>query len=193
MTENPELLAVLLLPCRLEEFELAGHARDLLAIPRVVAVEPPPARARRLRRNSVTALQARRLRFPGEPRVFVLYHPGQYPLVRALLGVHRQAELWYAAPVPASLGAGAEPAAGDLMTLDELARTRAYHVVDATSDGDPHVENEALRSRLRELGVISHRPFVAGLPGVTRHLTDRSQSEAMGWGWGAGSRRGRLQ
>lgn len=83
MTDNPEPLAVLLLPRRVEEFELAAHAQDLLAIPRVVALEPSRARTRRLRRNTITALQARRLRFPGRPRVFVLYEPEQYPLARA--------------------------------------------------------------------------------------------------------------
>ena len=53
-------------------------------------------------------MQARRLRFPGEPRVFVLYRPRQYPLARALLGVHEPAELWYVRPDPAVFRTGAE-------------------------------------------------------------------------------------
>ena len=164
MTEDPEPLAVLLLPCALEEFALATHARDLLTIPRVVAIEPPHAPTRRLRRNSVSALQARRLRFPGEPRVLVLYHPGQYPLARALLGVHGRAELWYVEPHPAVLRSGPEPGQEELVSFDQLARTRAaYRLLVATANGDPHAENEPLRSRLWELGVITHRPFLAGV------------------------------
>ncbi len=41
-----EPLAVLLLPCKLEQFELAKHARGLLSIPRVLALEPLSAQAR---------------------------------------------------------------------------------------------------------------------------------------------------
>jgi hypothetical protein len=169
MTQEPEPLAVLLLPRRLEDFELAAHARDLLTIPRVVAVEPPHARTRRLRRNTVTALQARRLRFPGEPRAFVLYHPGQYPLARALLGVHGQAELWYVQPDRALLRADPEVGEEELIELDELAQARAGHLLAATLNGDARVENEPLRSRLWELGVITHRPFLPGL----RRASDR--------------------
>jgi hypothetical protein len=173
VTENPEPLAVLLLPCRLEEFELAAHARDLLPIPRVVAVEPPRARARRLRRNQVSALQARRLRFPGEPRTLVLYHPGQYPLARALLGVHDEAELWYVRPDAAALRAEAPAGQDELIEFDELASARAQHVLPATPDGDPRVENEPLRSWLWELGVITHRPFLPGLRRTSGRVPNR--------------------
>jgi hypothetical protein len=160
--DGPESLAVLLLPCRLEDFELAAHARDLLAIPRVVALEPPRARPHRLRRTTVTIIQARRLRFPGQPRAFVLYHPAQYPLARALLGVHDRAEFWYAPPDPAALDTLAERGDKELIEFDDLARARAEHLLDVTPQGDTRVENEPLRSRLWDLGVISHRPFVPG-------------------------------
>ena len=60
-----EPLAVLLLPGRLEGLELEAHARDLLSIPRVVALEPSRLRPRRLLRDAALLRQGRRLRFPG--------------------------------------------------------------------------------------------------------------------------------
>lgn len=147
-------LAVLLLPCRLEDFELAAHARDLLEIPRVLALEPSRIRTPAALREAASAHQARRLRFQGEPRALILYHPRQYPLARALLAVHEEAELWYFQPDPESLGDA------DLISLDELARTRAARVLVATPGGDPRAENQPLRSRLLELDVISHRPYL---------------------------------
>ncbi|MBV9684056.1 MAG: hypothetical protein JO046_19845 [Solirubrobacterales bacterium] len=147
-------LAILLLPCRLEDFELAPHARDLLEIPRVLALEPSRRRTPMALREAASARQARRLRFRGEPRAFVLYHPRQYPLARALLAAHEGTELWYFQPDPASLDDQ------DLIGLDELARTRAARVLVATPGGDPRAENQPLRSRLLELGVISHRPYL---------------------------------
>jgi hypothetical protein len=189
VTENPEPLAVLLLPRRVEEFELAAHVKDLLAIPRVVALEPPRARTRRLRRNTVTALQARRLRFPGQPQVFVLYEPGQYPLARALLATHDQAELWYVSGEP--VASGSEPGAGEaeLTELDQLARARARQVMVATPNGDPRAENERLRARLTELGVISHRPFVPGVRIGPAPATDQFGIPRLGWGRRPGSGR----
>jgi hypothetical protein len=53
-----EPLAVLLLPGRLEGFELEAHARDLLSIPRVVALEPPRIRPARALRDAVSVRQA---------------------------------------------------------------------------------------------------------------------------------------
>jgi hypothetical protein len=186
VTGSQEPLAVLLLPSRLEEFRLADHARDLLAIPRVVALEPPRARTRRLRRNTVTALQARRLRFPGQPRVLVLYEPGQYPLARALLGTHAQAELWYVRGGLAAERTGLGPGGPDedLLELDELARARARQVMVATPNGDPRVENEQIRARLTELGVITHRPFVPGVtigPGRATDQADMIGTPRLGW------------
>jgi hypothetical protein len=151
-----EPLAILLLPCRLEDFELAAHARDLLEIPRAVAVEP--RRGRRPRRvGDVAAVrQARRLRFPGAPRVIVLYHPAQYPLARALCGRHQGTELWYVRQAPGALEDD------ELRALDELASERAVQQLTATAGGDPRDQNQPLRRRLVELDVISSRPFVPG-------------------------------
>jgi hypothetical protein len=155
-----EPLAVLLLPVSLEEFELAGHARELLAIPRVVALEPGKFRAPRFLREAAAERGARRLRLPGEPRLLVLYHPHQYPLARALSARYERAELWYLCP---DLGRiGDDDPAEELADLDQLARERATdsHVV---SQAVPQDElRELLRRRLVELEVISHRPFVPG-------------------------------
>jgi hypothetical protein len=155
-----EPLGILLLPCRLEDFELADHARDLLSIPRVVAVEPPQRRPPRFLRHSLPARHARRLRFPGQPRVVVLYDPMQYPLARALLARHDAAELWYigrdgvqSTDVP---GCDHE----ELIELDQLARARARQTIGRGDD--------ALRYRLRELEIISPRPFVPGARIQTR-------------------------
>lgn len=182
MTETPEPLAVLLLPRRLEDFDLAAHARDLLAIPRVVALEPPRGRGPGSLREAVSALQARRLRLPGVPRVFVLYRPRQYPLARALLGVHERAELWYVAPDPAVFRTAAD------RSDDELARARAGQVLTASADGDPRVENEPLRSRLTELGVISPHPFLPGVRLAPSPTPDEGGIPRLGWGGRPGSR-----
>jgi hypothetical protein len=100
----PDPLAVLLLPQRLEEFELTEHARDLLRAPRVVALEPPRVPWRRLARLPEafalrTALRsAKRLKLPGEVRVVILYDPLQTFMALALLARHPEAELWYLRP-----------------------------------------------------------------------------------------------
>ena len=151
-----DALAILLLPRRLEDFELAAHARDLLEIPRVLALEPSRFRTPAALREAAAARQARRLRVRGEPRVFVLYHPQQYPLARALLATYPDSELWYFQPDPQALEGE------DLIGADELARTRAARVLVATPEGDPRAENQPLRIRLRELEVISHRPYLPG-------------------------------
>ena len=193
MTENPEPLAVLLLPCPLEEFAFAAHARDLLAIPRVVALEPPRAPARRLSGNTVSALQARRLRFPGAPRLFVLYRPFQYPLARALLGVHDQAELWYVDPDPTSLRNEAERADDELIALDAQARARAGYRLVAISGGDPRDDNAPIRSRLWELGVITHRPFLSGVLGTVGGRRGGRRRGTLGWTRRPGSGRSQLE
>ena len=148
-----EPLGILLLPCALEEFELADHARDLISIPRVVAVEPSRRRVPRPLRNSLPARHARRLRFPGDPRVLVLYHAIQYPLARALLARYADSELWYVRPdgeLPDEPGYSRD----ELIELDQLARDRARQTIGPGDD--------ALRNRLRELEIISARPFVPG-------------------------------
>jgi hypothetical protein len=152
--EVSEPLAVLLLPRALESFELAGHARELLAIPRVIALEPSRFRTPRLLRDAAPLRSARRLRFPGLPRVFVLYHPAQYRLARAMLGRYDGAELWYVCdePVPH----------GDLAELDQLARERAGPGRLLAPDPASAAPGAPLRARLQELGIISPHPFVPG-------------------------------
>lgn len=153
-----EPLAILLLPGRLEGFALEAHARDLLSIPRVVALEPSRVRPARSRRDAVSLRQARRLRFPGRPRLLLLYHPAQYPLARALGACHEDLELWYVAPGYAALETGDR----ELLVFDELARDRATQVLTATHG---IVDSAELRERLRELDVISPRAFIPS----TRH------------------------
>jgi hypothetical protein len=188
----PEPLGVLLLPVKLEEFELAAHARDLLDIPRVVALEPPRFRRKRVfLGDDVPAVrQARRLRFPGRPRLVVLYDPQQYYLARAL-STHYQADVWYIRsspdPPPAPLPSLAEgtgphrdqstqtPSAEaqeaprrapsedtDLILLDQLACEVASGIIVPGGPEDARADNTPLRARLIELDVINTRPFVPG-------------------------------
>jgi glycosyltransferase involved in cell wall biosynthesis len=99
--QNSRPLCVLLLPRALEEFILRDQAEDLLKAPGVLAIEParipygaylrmPSALA-----DALAMTQARRLNLPGTPRAIVIFHPLQYPLARALIGEHPDAELWY--------------------------------------------------------------------------------------------------
>lgn len=152
-----EPLALLLLPRQLEQFELERHARDLLQIPRVVALEPPRRRVPRWLRDTIPARQAKRLKLPGEPRLVVLYHPAQYPLARAVYARHPDAELWYVRPDPDTLIPEPPYTREDLLELDQLASARA--APDQPSEG---LAGEPLRIRLRELEIVSHRPFVPG-------------------------------
>jgi hypothetical protein len=148
-------LAILLLPGRLEGLPMEAHARDLLSIPRVVALEPSRVRPARSLRDAVSLRQARRLRFPGRPRLLLLYHPAQYPLARALGAYHEDLELWYMPPGRTAL----ETADRELLVFDELARERAAQVLTAT---DGIVGSALLRERLRELGVLNPRAFIPG-------------------------------
>lgn len=152
--EPSEPLAVLLLPVAVENFELADHARELLAIPRVIALEPSRIRTPRLLRDAAPLRSARRLRFPGLPRVFVLYHAAQYRLARAMLARYTEAELWYVCDEAASLD--------DLAELDQLARERATPARLLAPDPASAVPGAPLRLRLQELGIISPHPFVPG-------------------------------
>jgi hypothetical protein len=156
-----EPLAVLLLPRRLEEFDLADHARDLLDVARVVALEPPRFRRRTLLGDDIRAMrQARRLRFPGRPRVIVLYDPHQYHLARSLSAKH-EAEVWYvkgtAIEPPQTEAEGSE-----LTLLDQMADEVAVQTLVATAAADPRSDNEPIRRRLVELEIISPHPFVPG-------------------------------
>ena len=154
-----EPLAVLLLPGRLEGLELEAHARDLLSIPRVVALEPPRIRPARSLRDGVSVRQARRLRFPGRLRLLLLYHPAQYPLARALSACYGDLELWYLPPDRGALETADQAHARELLVFDELARERATQVLVAS---EHYVDDGSLRVRLRELGVINPRAFLPG-------------------------------
>ena len=150
----------MLLPSKLEEYALAAHARDLLDIPRVVALESRLRAGRLAGSDAVIIRQARRLRFPGKPRVLILFHPRQYRLARGLSAQHK-AEIWYVT------GGPFEPLAmpgeeDDLRLYDQRAREIAAGIVVATAAQSPRVDNQALRSRLVELEIISSKPFVPG-------------------------------
>ena len=155
-----EPLALLLLPSKLDEFELADHARSLLRIPRVLALEPGRLRTPRLLRQSAPVRAAKRIRLPGEPRVIVLYRPEQYPLARALTARYEEAELWYIRPDPSALLV--EGGSGDLADLDRLATERAGAARLGIQGPQLSEVEERLLMRLRELEVISSRPFVPG-------------------------------
>jgi hypothetical protein len=146
---------------------LAAHARDLLDIPRVVALEPSRVRAPRLgRSDAVIIRQARRLRFPGKPRVLVLFHPRQYRLGRGLSAQH-QAEFWYVTGGPFE-PLEMEGEEEDLRLFDQRAREVAAGIVVARSSQSPQMDNQELRARLVELEIISPKPFVPGARIQTR-------------------------
>jgi hypothetical protein len=146
---------VLLLPGRLEEFRFQDHARELLNIPRVIALEASRHRIPSLLRDAAPLRQARRLRLPGEPRALVLYEPGQYRLARALLARYEQSELWYVRPPDPGT-------AGDLEELDRLAAERATDERIIDPDIASAQFGSPLRLRFQELGIISSRPFFPG-------------------------------
>src|SRR3984885_3204359 len=151
MTEPADdVLAALLLPGPLEGFAREDHARGLLSIPRVIALEPSRMRPPGFLRYQICSRQARRLRFPGRLRLLVLYHPAQYPLARALCARYQDLELWYIPPERETRQAADEAHARELATFDELARERATQVLVAS---EHYVDDESLRARLRELGV----------------------------------------
>jgi hypothetical protein len=155
-------LAVLLLPGKLEGIALEAHARDLLSIPRVIALEPSRVRPPRYLRDSISLRQARRLRFPGQPRLLLLYHAAQYPLARALCARYEDLELWYVSP--GRQHRPGQPTASQPdpreAALDVLARERARQVLPVTEAGV--VDDAPLRARLRELDVINPRAFLPG-------------------------------
>ena len=132
----------------------------------MVAVEPSRFHRRSLLGEDIAAVrQARRLRFPGQPKVIVLYDPHQYHLARTLSAKH-EAEVWYfrgtAIEPPRTREEGAE-----LTLLDQMADEVAVQTLVAGATESPHSDNEAVRRRLVELEIISPRPFVPG--GRTRH------------------------
>jgi hypothetical protein len=147
-------LCVLLLPAPLETFELRERAEDLLTAPGVAAVDPPRlsyAAAARLGESfadGLAVVQARRMRLPGFPRALVVYHPLQYPLARAVIGLHPDAELWY--------GPAGEPASERERTLHELTAERAALRFER-GGGPAHTENLPLWERMEALGIESGR------------------------------------
>jgi hypothetical protein len=157
-TTGEDSMAVLLLPGRLDGFERADHARSLLAIPRVVALEASTRRTPAPLRNAAPLRQARRLRLPGRLSMVVLYHPAQYALARALCGHHEQAELWYLPPPRSDVSGRTAEETQELLVTDSLARDRSARTLIETPGADSY--DDPLRLRLRELDVINARAFV---------------------------------
>jgi hypothetical protein len=147
-------LAVLLLPAPLEAFELRERAEDLLTAPGVAAVDPPRltytavARLGESFADGLAVVQARRMRLPGHPRAVVVFDPLQYPLARAMVGMHPDAELWYG-PVRA-------PATERERALHERAAERAALRFER-ADGPAHTQNLPLWERMEALGIESGR------------------------------------
>jgi hypothetical protein len=152
--EDERPLGVMLLPVALERFELRERAEDLLAAPGVVAVDPPRlsygavARVSDAVADSLAAVQARRMRLPGYPRVLIIFSADQYPLARSLRAHHPDAELWY--------GATGAPGDARRRALHELAVERATWQFEHTS-GPAHTQNLPLWERLEALGIESGR------------------------------------
>jgi hypothetical protein len=153
-----ESMAILLLPGPLEGFEREEHARSLLSIPRVVALEASRRRAPSWLRSAAPLRQARRLRLPGRLRAVILYHPAQYPLARALCAQHEDAELWYLPPDRARVSGRSAEETQELLVSDSLARDRSTQTLIETPPGDSY--DDPLRLRLRELEVINARVFI---------------------------------
>jgi hypothetical protein len=147
-------LCVLLLPAPLETFELRERAEDLLTAPGVAAVDPPrlsygsAARLGEGFADGLAAVQARRMRLPGHPRALVVFHPLQYPLARALAGIHPDAELWY--------GPLGEPRSERERDLHELAGERASMRFEALRE-PAYEANLPLWERMEALGIESGR------------------------------------
>ena len=147
-------LGVLLLPVALERFALRERAEDLLSAPGIVAVDPPRlsygavARVSDTVADSLAAVQARRMRLPGFPRVLIVFHPDQYPLARSLRDLYPDAELWYGPPEA--------PADERRRVLHDRAIERATWQFDHPG-GPAHIQNLPLWSRLEALGIESGR------------------------------------
>ncbi|HEX5620892.1 MAG TPA: hypothetical protein VFX51_20895 [Solirubrobacteraceae bacterium] len=152
--DDERALAVLLLPDALERSTVRERAEDLLTAPGVVAVDPPRLRYGAVARvsdtvaDSLAAVQARRMRLPGFPRVLIVFHPDQYPLARSLRDLHPDAELWY--------GPADEPGDERRRALHERALERATWQFDHPG-GPAHTQNLPLWERLEALGIESGR------------------------------------
>ena len=142
-------LCVLLLPAKLEASPVRERAEDLLGAPGAVAVEPATigygvtSRLPVLVRERIAAGQARRMALPGHARAIVVFGAAQYPLARALLAEHPEAELWY--------GGGG----GD---LHEAAAARAaLRFGDGDGGATARERNRPLWERMEALGIESGR------------------------------------
>jgi len=94
-------LLVLLLPERLERFDLEQPVRDLLQAQGVVAVDPSRLPLHRMIETVAARAamgQARRMKLPGRPAAVAIMHPHQLFLAGALLARHPGSELWYGQP-----------------------------------------------------------------------------------------------
>jgi hypothetical protein len=150
-------LCLLLLPAKVESLPYRERLEDLLRAPGTAAVEPARVGSMRripdMFRDGIAATQARRLKLNGVPRAIVAFSPLQYPLARALLARHPEAEIWYALD-PA--GPPEDPA---LNELDHAAVTRAP--LRFPIDGEPgqsvYEQNRQLYARMEKLGIESGR------------------------------------
>jgi hypothetical protein len=150
-------LCLLLLPSRVEHNPYRERIEDLLRAPGTAAIEPARIGSMRrvpdLFRDGIAATQARRLKLNGVPRAIVTFSPLQYPLARALLARHPEAEIWYALDPH---GPPEEPA---LRELHDAAVTRAELRFPAAGEPDQsvHEQNGPLYRRMESLGIESGR------------------------------------
>ena len=139
-------LLVLLLPQKLERFDLEPQARELLRAPGAVAVDPARIPVGRIPATVAAGLavgQARRLRLPGVPGAVAIFHPLQFYLAGAMLARHPTAELWYGEPDRRG-GRRYEQ-------LHTAAMTRAALTFPVTTDLDV----TRLQLRMAELGILT--------------------------------------
>jgi hypothetical protein len=142
-------LLVLLLPRRLEHFDLEQRARDLLQAPGVVAVDPSRLSPGRMPSTVAAGLavgQAKRMRLPGSIAAVAIFHPLQFYLAGALLARHQGAELWYGQPE-------LEPDPGA-----DVAQLHAAAVDRAKLIAAPAELFDLAPLRMAELGILSGPP-----------------------------------
>jgi hypothetical protein len=150
-------LCLLLLPGKVEESPYRERIEDLMRAPGTAAVEPPAIGSMRrvpdLLRDGIAATQARRMKLAGVPRAIVAFSPLQYPLARALLARHPEAEIWYA------LEPDGPPANRALRELHDAAVTRAALRFPAAGEPGQNVyeQNRPLYRRMELLGIQSGR------------------------------------
>ena len=158
-------LCVLLLPHPLEELADRDRLEDLLTGPGVVAVDPARVSYRALSRlpealhAGIAAGQARRLNLPGVPRAVVLFGGMQYPLARALISDHPDAQLWLADPAEPPPKDASRRLAGCIEDMASMAEMRAEVRFPwpgpALAPG--RERNRPLWERIEALGVESGR------------------------------------